>query len=152
MLRLGFDIDLSVNEDDAESWQSLDDTLRNERDDNSRTSGQSVAVELLYVMYPWPDSYINFFWGLGPVVSFSRSKQERESDYVYFDSGSTLLNQSYYSRSWSAGLKGAVGGMVRHEEDQLSHGVPVDRCLSIEIQRDRGEKRLYPLRGLQESH
>ncbi len=109
-LRLGFDIGLSVNEDDSESKRSVDDTLQNESDGFNKTSGQSVTVKLLYMMYPWPDSYINFFWGLGPVISFSRSDREHERDTVQYDSGSSqLYRSSYYSRSWSAGLKGAVG-------------------------------------------
>jgi hypothetical protein len=108
-LRLGFDIGLSVNEDDLESWRSVDDTLQNESDELNKTNGQNVAVELLYMMYPWPDSYINFFWGLGPVISFSRSDQKRDRDAVHYDSGSSRLYRSYYSRSWSAGLKGAAG-------------------------------------------
>lgn len=108
-MRLGFDIGLSVDEYDRESKRSVDDTLRNESNDFDKTNRQSVAVELLYMMYPWPDSYINFFWGLGPVISFSRSDQKREGDIVHYDSGSSQLYRSYYSRSWSAGLKGAAG-------------------------------------------
>ena len=109
-LRLGFDIGLSVDEADLESKRSVDDTLQNELNDFNKTNGQSVAVELLYMMYPWPDSYVNFFWGLGPVISFSRSDRKREGDTVHYDSGSSQLYRSYYyHRSWSAGLKGAVG-------------------------------------------
>jgi hypothetical protein len=105
-LRLGFDIGLSVDENDAESWKMLDDTLRNDQEDYSRNEGQSIAFELLYLMYPWPDSYINFFWALGPTFTFGRSEQERG---IIYDMDSGNYYQSYYSRTWTAGLKGVAG-------------------------------------------
>ncbi len=108
-LRLAFTLGLSVNETEGESQYYREDTLRYDSDETRKTNGMEFAVELMYVRYPWPDSYINAFWGLGPVVSFSRSKTE--SDRTREEPGYDSYEDYFYflNESWSAGLKGIIG-------------------------------------------
>lgn len=107
--RLAFSLGLSVNETEGEGQYYREDTLRNDSDETRKANGMEFAVELMYVRYPWPDSYINAFWGLGPVVSFSRSKTE--SDRTREEPGYDSYEDYFYwfEESWSAGLMGIIG-------------------------------------------
>ena len=67
-LRLGLSLGLSVNSTEGEGQYFWDDTLRTDWDDSRESDGFDIGLELLYIRYPWPDSYINAFWGLGPMV------------------------------------------------------------------------------------
>jgi len=102
-LRLGLSFGFSANDDTVDDRTVEDDTIRWDDSGNGTRNSQSAMLEVLYVRYPWPDSYINAFWGVGPYVSFNR-----------YESEVTRNNPNYwrvddYSRRYAIGLKGILG-------------------------------------------
>ena len=107
--RIGFGLGMDRDEDESSRWAEREDSLLSRRYDTRNTNSYNVKLELLYMMYPWPDSYVNFYWGTGPLASFSWGDTERKSGIVYSDDGAReSLSKSDY-RIWSAGAKGVAG-------------------------------------------
>ncbi len=107
--RLGFGLGMNRDEHESERWIELGDSLLSTRYDTRNTNNYSVRLELLYLMYPWPDSYINFFWGAGPLASYGWGDSERKSGLIDPDYGpSEGLSKTDYT-IWSAGAKIVAG-------------------------------------------
>jgi len=107
--RLGFGLDMTRDNIEDKNWREEDDTISSENFRTREANSYSVRLELLYVMYPWPDSYVNFYWGTGPLVRFSWANQESRSGYLDSESNVHESWEKYNSRSWIAGAKGVVG-------------------------------------------
>ena len=107
--RLGFGLDMNRYNDEDTHWWEEDDTISSENFRTRETNSYNVRLELLYVMYPWPDSYVNFYWGTGPLVQFSWANREGRSGYLDSESNVHESWEKYNSRSWIAGAKGVVG-------------------------------------------
>lgn len=107
--RFGFNLSINTQDDSRRNWTEQGDTIPYESVGEHKSNFQRISMEFLYVMYPWPDAYVNFYWGAGPLVSFARSSSERESTHL--ENGD--IDDQYYSksstRSWSAGAKGIIG-------------------------------------------
>ncbi|MCK4549376.1 MAG: outer membrane beta-barrel protein [Candidatus Krumholzibacteria bacterium] len=103
-LRLGLSFGFSSNDNTVDDRTIEDDTIRWDGSNTSTGNSQSLLLEALYVRYPWPDSYINAFWGVGPYASFSRSESESESHNIGYS-----RYQDRYSRHYAVGLKGVLG-------------------------------------------
>jgi len=71
--------------------------------------GNGTSIELPVVIqrihYPHPQASAKFFWGIGPRVDYSYSKD----DYKTVDSGSTLQDRKTRTTSWGVGLSGVLG-------------------------------------------
>lgn len=107
--RLGFGLDVNRDEDEGRNWTEEEDTLLSESIGTRTYNAYNVRLELLYVMYPWPDSYVNFYWGAGPLVYFNWNDRENKSTQIDSDSNVHTSWSKSSGRSWSAGAKGVVG-------------------------------------------
>lgn len=107
--RFGVNLNINTQDDSNSNWAEQGDTIPWENQSEISSSSQQVSMEFLYVNYPWPDAYVNFYWGAGPQASFSRSTSERESTYLR---DGDIEDKDYFkasTRSWSAGAKGIIG-------------------------------------------
>lgn len=107
-LRLGLQVATDWgNSTSARSYEVADTLVRNDGQDSDENH-ENFAIDLSYVRYPWPGSHVNFFWGAGPLVAFSRSEQTYASGY--FDEAREDHNwRRDYARSWNLGAQGLLG-------------------------------------------
>ena len=105
--RLGLQFDADCRSETGTERREYADTLRDGRSLDTDIDYQMVTMDLSYLNYLSPGSYINFFWGIGPLVKFSRS--ERNDTQVYYNGDPVTESVRDYSRSWSLGALGLVG-------------------------------------------
>lgn len=106
--RLGLEFDADWRGDTSTERREYADTLRDSSNLDIDTEYQMFTIDLSYLNYPSPGSFVNFFWGIGPLVKFSRS--ERNDTRTYYSDGPAMTQLSRdYSRSWSLGALGLVG-------------------------------------------
>lgn len=104
-LRLGVRFDLDWNDTETSHLMQVSDTTYDWAEASENSDYQKFTIDLSYLRYVRPGSYVNFFWGAGPLVGYSRSSDTDEMDYPY---GNYRKTDSY-SRSWSVGALGLVG-------------------------------------------
>jgi hypothetical protein len=103
-LRLGFRFDIDWNDEEASStWEGSGD-LNDSRESSQESNYQKITIDLSYLRYVRPGSYVNFFWGAGPLVGFSRTSQTGTNSQ---ENESRETNR--YWRSWSVGALGLIG-------------------------------------------
>ena len=103
-LRLGLSFGFNSNDNTIDDRTVEDDTIRWDDTNTGTGNSQSLLLEALYIRYPWPDSYINAFWGVGPYASFSRSESEIEAHAAGYS-----RYEDRYTRHYAVGLKGVLG-------------------------------------------
>jgi opacity protein-like surface antigen len=108
-LRLGISFDVDGNDARDPELREVADTTYSWYDSNTDSDYQKFSIDLSYLRYVSPGSYVNFFWGIGPVVGFSRS--ERTVDWTDTDplSRSRIRSDRDYTRTWEIGSLGLVG-------------------------------------------
>jgi hypothetical protein len=104
-LRLGLHFDVDWDDGAGTGRHEVEDTLADWYDSGSHKEYQEFTIDLSYLNYPSPGSYVNLFWGVGPLVSFYRS--EANSDEEDPNYGTTARRD--YSRSWDIGALGLIG-------------------------------------------
>jgi len=107
-VRLG--VNLNLNYDDTE-WTDENtpaDTLRYVSRSTQKQNGQSVELDLMYMGYPNVRAPVNFFWGTGPLIEYSRGHRESERVATALTETFTQTDESS-SHSWEAGVLGAAG-------------------------------------------
>jgi hypothetical protein len=107
-LRLGVQVSAEGSSSTNSYWQEVADTLLGSNGQDADRSYQKFTVDLSYLRYPWPGSQVNFFWGIGPLVSFSRDDRTETSDYSSQGRVDHRSTHSY-QRTWALGAVGLVG-------------------------------------------
>lgn len=107
-LRLGVQVSAGWTSSTDTDSQEVADTLYRSDDQSADYNYQKLTIDLSYVRYPWPGSHVNLFWGVGPLVSFSRDEQTDVTIYSY-DDRDNLTSRYVYRRSWELGAVGLVG-------------------------------------------
>lgn len=105
-LRIGFDLDLEFADDEDQEKIFSGDSLIGTRNSAFDRNMQRLDVDFLYLKYPNPEATINFFWGIGPLIMFSRNKSERVSINAVIEDESTTES---WTRIWAAGGRGLIG-------------------------------------------
>ncbi|MCK4329861.1 hypothetical protein KAX02_08460 [candidate division WOR-3 bacterium] len=106
--RVGLDLDIDFDDSDYDTRIEESDTNITIGEERVDKNSQRIELDLEYLNYPNAGSNINMFWGVGPLISYSRSRQERERIYSY-DSGVSITTGDRYSSSWSLGVLGMAG-------------------------------------------
>ena len=106
--RLGFNLDLRYDDSDRDNTTTRADSLIYTNYDNYKSNSESIQLDLMYMNYPNPGAAVNFFWGVGPLVRFSRSNAESESRRSYQDETAFWYREDK-ARSWRVGALGAAG-------------------------------------------
>jgi hypothetical protein len=107
-LRLGLAVAADWNNTTGTGRDEVADTLYRSDDRDLDENRQRFTLDLSYMRYPWPGSYVNFFWGVGPLVSFSRDERTTAASYTYEDREHHDSTRAY-QRSWDLGTGGLVG-------------------------------------------
>ncbi len=103
-LRLGFRFDIDWNDAEGSGTRETSSGPNDTREESEDSDYEKITIDLSYLRYVRPGSYVNFFWGAGPLVSFSRSSQTEVESL-----SSESREQNRYSRSWSVGALGLIG-------------------------------------------
>jgi len=104
-LRLGVRLDFDWNSNATSALTEVADTVYDWQDLTEERDYQQFMIDLSYLRYVKPGSYVNFFWGAGPLVGFSRST--RTAERTRGENISSTVDE--YMRSWSIGALGLVG-------------------------------------------
>jgi hypothetical protein len=107
-IRIGFDLDIEFSDNDTQRNRLYADTVWSTTDYTYESDSQQIEMDVMYLMYPNPDGLINFFWGAGPLIMYSRSKSENNNDYVQLGAAAVESSENW-RRTWSAGGRGLVG-------------------------------------------
>jgi hypothetical protein len=103
-LRLGFRFDIDWNDAEGSGTRETSTGSNEKREESEDSDYEKITIDLSYLRYVRPGSYVNFFWGAGPLVSFSRSSRTDVDSWP-----SESREQNRYSRSWSVGALGLIG-------------------------------------------
>jgi hypothetical protein len=97
-----FGVSLSGSFSDQDQISGAPGTVgpKAELDENS----QGIGINTQFVIYPSPDKSVNFFFGAGPVLQFSRSSQTSTSS----NNSLTTRNKIKFT-AWSRGITGILG-------------------------------------------
>ena len=107
-LRVGVNLNLTYDDTDFSKWDAPSDTLHYSSDSTGKQDGQSLELDLMYMGYPNTRAPVNFFWGTGPLVEYSRA--HRESKNVATSQTDTFVQWGETDvYSWEAGLVAAAG-------------------------------------------
>ncbi len=91
---------LTIGGNFSNDKQSSETETKSETDDNYQNLGFSAK----YMIYPAPDKRAKLFFGFGPSVGFSRSKQTQR-----YTNSQPQFRTENKSTNWSAGLGGMLG-------------------------------------------
>ncbi|MBI3365592.1 MAG: hypothetical protein HY033_11875 [Ignavibacteriae bacterium] len=102
-IRLGTSLSFSFDNRDGSSTNTLEP---NPRSDDS--NGQSLDVRVQYLWYPSPASAINMYFGAGPLVGLSHSKQTFEQSFL--NNGQPVTSvRTDEGTAWGIGISGVLG-------------------------------------------
>jgi len=106
-IRVGVGVSVEFADQSQNDAQSDDDnSASGELSDDANS--QSIWLDALYMRYLKPGSTVNFLWGVGPLVGFSRRHDEITSTDTYGD-GTMESRRDIFGRSWSLGALGIIG-------------------------------------------
>ena len=105
----------SSNGTDLLNQTQPDSTQRTASNDNSQQF-MSANLVIQYMWYPNPHDAVHLYFGVGPLVSYSHTKQARnqnsvdsQQEYYWPPYFWTSLNYSSIGTQWGVGAKAAIG-------------------------------------------
>jgi hypothetical protein len=98
--RLGVNLNLRAFEDDGWFVTTRNDTIISEGRADHYESTQSIQLDFQYVRYPNPNSRLNLFIGIGPLVSFGQHHR---------DAVSASRRRETKLTTWGVGASGQLG-------------------------------------------
>jgi hypothetical protein len=107
-IRIGFDLDLDFADGEYARNRLYADTVWSTLDRAYERNAQQIELDFMYLNYPNPGALVNFFWGVGPLVMFSRMKS-KDNNYSIQQAATSVQSSDMLSRTWSGGGRGLVG-------------------------------------------
>jgi hypothetical protein len=106
--RMGARLDLGSADIRGNRSNTFADSLISTQQNDDSSSNYDTRLELLYVRYPSPGRAVNWFWGVGPVIGYSRNTRSGSSTRQ--DPSRTIqYNSENNTTVWRAGAAGAFG-------------------------------------------
>lgn len=111
-IRFGLSLSGSTGDISTDNIASRIDSLTNDTSNNSsdgELSDISVGATTQIMFYTTSDKKIDFYFGVGPDLSYTRSKRDYDLQYIQQDDPIRNGKDTDYSRTWTFGLLGSWG-------------------------------------------
>lgn len=102
--RIGLNLDAKKQE--CSSDRTYQDTLTSELYDNRKS--YVIGITTQYVIYPYPEKNIQFYYGIGPIANYSYAKRKYEQININ-KSNEISSTTTSKSTSWSVGISLVAG-------------------------------------------
>ena len=107
--RIGVSIDANNSSGDQNGNHWYADTLSGTSTGTSTFTNYSVQISLQYLTYATPNGQTSFYYGIGPIAGFERSKQNSNSSSTSSSNNYDENVNSSTSNRYSFGLLGSFG-------------------------------------------
>ena len=107
--RLGLSTSMRLNSGDQNGNSFAADTLSGFNKGNNDDNSYSVSVTFQYLTYATPSNHTSIFFGFGPTIGISWSKQSNNSSSTSVSNSEDIYNRSSSSNGYSAGILGSCG-------------------------------------------
>jgi hypothetical protein len=107
--RLGLSTSVRYNSGDQNGNTLNADTLSSFNNGNNDDNNYYVSLTFQYLTYATPNNRTSIFFGLGPTIGISWSKQSDNSSSTYVSNSEDIYNRSFSSNGYSAGILGSCG-------------------------------------------
>ncbi len=101
--RLGLDLSFKTENEDRNFWDDGEPRGNQYEYDTDLVSFQTTLHKLRYVN---PDAAVNFFWGLGPTIGYSHSKN---TQHIVSATSDISSDRSNTINSFNAGVSAVIG-------------------------------------------
>jgi hypothetical protein len=107
--RLGLSTSMRLNSGDQNGNTLNADTLSSFNNGSNDDNSYSVSLSFQYLTYATPNNRTSIFFGLGPTIGISWSKQSNNSSSTSVYNSEDIYNRSSSSNGYSAGILGSCG-------------------------------------------
>ncbi|RKX69797.1 hypothetical protein DRP43_04025 [candidate division TA06 bacterium] len=99
-------LNLYAEKQECSSDNTYQDTLTSEGDDNRKSCGIGITTQ--YVIYPYPEKDIQFYYGIGPIANYNYGKIKQKDIHIS-EPDERVISTTSKRISWSVGASLIAG-------------------------------------------
>jgi hypothetical protein len=145
-IRVGVSLSSEFSDEDRGSKSFAPDTIRESNTTTSSSNSQNISLTGQYLFYTDPEAEVNFFFGGGPAIGFSRSNGKSETVPLVIGLNLGKTSREASSTLWSLGISGAAG-IEWFFAAKFSLHAEYDASLSYVWQKDESTQLAYSASG-----